>query len=38
MVAGATVTLGDIVTKNGLIHLIDKASVLALNTLQKKKV
>ncbi|KAK3544692.1 hypothetical protein QTP86_026093 [Hemibagrus guttatus] len=32
MVAGATVTLGDIVTKNGLIHLIDKASVLAFNT------
>ncbi|TSK13306.1 Stabilin-2 [Bagarius yarrelli] len=27
-IGGATVTLGDIVTKNGLIHLIDKASVL----------
>lgn len=30
MVARATITSGDIVAKNGFIHLIDKASVLYL--------
>lgn len=38
MVARATITYGDIVAKNGFIHLIDKASVLYLTfkTAQKK--
>lgn len=30
MVARATITYGDIVAKNGFVHLIDKASVLYL--------
>lgn len=36
MVAGATITSGDIVAKNGIIHLIDKASGLAFKTMKKK--